>query len=98
MPDLNNREISACFWLLVFLIWALSRQSVRHHASSLVRMLLRPPLLWIILSFLVYVCLLVATLYFIGFWEMFLLKDTFIWLLGSAIGLTFSANNIKSIE
>lgn len=96
MFDLNNREISAYFWLFVFLTWALSGRSVRNQAYSLLQMLLRPPLLWIILSFLVYVSLLVTGLYFLGFWQMFLLKDTLVWLLGSATALTFSANDVKS--
>lgn len=87
----NNRELAIGFWIIIFIIFALSMSSVRKQFSSLIKtMFNRKLILWYISMFL-YVLGIVFVLFQIGFWKVSLLKETIFWFLFVGILLSFRA-------
>jgi hypothetical protein len=85
--SLSAREVALLFWALAFTLWALSRAQVRRSALNVLRAFLRPKVLLPVVGLALYVSLAVFALAKIGLWDVTLLKDTVLWLLGGVAAL-----------
>jgi len=75
----GNREVAIIFWLSVFLIFALTKRTVRKSSIQLLKAFFQQSIIISILLMIIYVELLVLSLLKLGFWEKALLKDTILW-------------------
>lgn len=88
----NNREIASAIWLLLFLVYILSRSSVRQSLHDLLRAFFRVKLLLPFCLMLLYILIIVFALQEMGFWDKSLIKDTLFWTFGVALIMYFNAD------
>lgn len=91
----NNREIAIIFWAVIFLFFVLSKKDVRLLILNVLKAFLNWKLLVPIILSLSYVALVVWLLRKWYIWDLFLTKDTIIWILGTASILFFSLNRVE---
>lgn len=89
----NNREKAIIVWLVIFLVWALLQKNVRNSFIGVLKTLFQKKILTVLVAMILYVGLVVFIFYKIQFWDVFLIKDTFFWILGSAFVLLMNINN-----
>lgn len=77
----NNREIAIGFWILVFILFALSIKGVRKEIPRLLNTLFDKKLILLQITMVSYFVLVLFVLWKIDFWEVSLLKDTIVWFL-----------------
>lgn len=94
----NNREIASALWLLLFAIWVISKSEARAAFQPLIRAFLKWQILVPLLSMIAYVAIVVGGLGAIGFWDVSLMKDTVLWMLGFASIMLFRANKVDDRE
>lgn len=87
---LNTREIAWAFWLTVFLIWALSKRTIRQSLYQVFRAALKPKLVTVFVFFVGYEIAVVYLLHKLGFWRTDLLKETIAWFFLSGLVTAFS--------
>ena len=95
---LNNREIAIGFWLLVVLVWLLTKRELRHSFFNLVKAFFKWKLLSPLIGLFVYIGILTMVLAKIGFWQWDQAKDTVLWTLGSAGVFLFRSNDAGDEE
>ncbi len=89
---LDNREWAALFWLVVALLWILSRRDLRPSLTGLPHIVLRPLILLPLAGMLAYVALEVWIGAKLALWKTGLLKGTIIWVIASALAMFFGFN------
>lgn len=95
----NNRELVVIFWSLLVLVFALKTPGVRKAVFSLFKKLLSTKKVLIPFGVIYfYLVFAIYTLYQLGFWEFYLLKDTVTWLLGATIVMIFNSISVNSIR
>lgn len=93
---LNNREIATAIWLIIFLLWALSISGVRRAIPDLLRAFFNAKIFVPFVAMLLYIFAMIITLKRIGFWDISAIKDTILWITGTAFTVFFNLN--KAIE
>lgn len=94
----NTREKAVIIWLLIFLVWVLSQKNIRSSLCSVIKALFQRKILVLIMAMLFYTSLTVFILSKIGIWEVSLIKDTIIWVFGSAFVLLMNLNKATQDE
>jgi len=89
MAVFNNREIATAIWLLVIILWILSRSETRSSASNVFRAACTPKLLAPVLIAALSTSAFVFILYRFGWWTFSELKDTIIWFCFTGVSLLF---------
>ena len=93
---LNNPEIAGLIWVGAFLLWALSKKSVREGSVGVVRTFLKPQILLPVAAMLVWVGLELWVGLRLAVWSPALAKGTILWTLGSAAVLLFNCGRLDS--
>ncbi len=88
----NTREISILLWLLIFLLYVSREKSVRNSSLILIKAFFNEKVIDIILLMIIYIGLIILSLTLIGFWDMFLLKGSIIWLAFGGFALIMKTN------
>jgi hypothetical protein len=81
----NNREKALIIWLLIALVCILISKNFRPPFLSLLKVLFATKIAIALLVMLAYISLVVFAAYTVLFWDISLLKDTIIWVLGTAV-------------
>ena len=95
---LSNREEATLIWLSIFLIWILFKKDIRISFIRLLKSLLAKKILIILSGMLLYVFLIIISLYKIKIWDTFLIKDTTFWIFGSAFILLMNTTEAPKDE
>ena len=93
---LSSRETALLIWMLVLVLWMLTKPTLREPIGRLVRTACQPKLLLPALFVALYVVGVVWALYAVGFWVPALLKDTLVWFVVSGLALAMSALSVRS--
>ena len=93
---LNNRELAWLIWVSAFVLWALSKKSVRESSVGVVRALLKAQILLPVAAMLVWVGLELWVGVQLALWSPALAKGTILWTLGSAGFLLFNCVQLHS--
>ena len=88
----NNRERAIVVWLLLFSLWILFRKDTRAAVFNVLKVFFDKKIISIVLGMILYTSLIVFSLYKLGLWNAFLLKDTIFWVIGTALVLLFNMN------
>lgn len=88
----NSREKAIVVWLLLFFLWVLLKKDTRVAVLNVLKVLLDKKVASVVLGMLLYTTFVVLFFYKIGLWEVFLLKDTIFWVLGTAFVLLLNTN------
>lgn len=92
----STREIALFIWLLIFFI---SRtKHTRLSIIGFIKAFFDRKIILSLSTLLLYIILIVFILSSIGFWDIFLLKDTVLWLLFSGIFLFMNINKVESVN
>jgi len=95
----NSREKAITAWLLLFLVWLLLRKKTRDSALEVVKAFFQKKVISVFVGMLIYTVFIVALLYKVGLWDVFLIKDTIFWILGTAFVLLMNTNKAtKSVK
>ncbi|WP_407480864.1 hypothetical protein [Elizabethkingia meningoseptica] len=94
----SNRELALIFWFLVLFIVFLVWGKGKFHLKEIAKFAFDPKLTTIYFSFIIYICLIVISLWKFNFWNISLLKDTIIWFLFSALAVFFSLIKVRDIS
>lgn len=94
----SNREIAAFIWLLIILIFICRTKEVRNSIFGFVKLFFDRKLFFAFSTFLIYTLCLVFILWYIEFWDVYLLKDTVYWIVFSGIILFVNVNKIESVH
>lgn len=86
-PFLNGREEAVAVWLIVALVWALTRAEIRSSLASVAAVFIRPKVSGPVLAGVGYSAVVVWVLSAFGFWATWMVKDTIFWFLGTALVL-----------
>lgn len=89
MEIFNNREIASAFWIVVILLFALSKKRTRKSIFAVIKSALHYKIILPIFLFIGYSLLIVLFLSKIGFWQAYLIKDTVIWVVFVGVSLIF---------
>ena len=92
----SNREISIIFWFLIFLLFVLTKKSVRNSSAHLVKTFFNEKIIDIVFLMTIYIGLIILGLTLIGFWEISMLKDSLLWIAFAGFPLLMKTNNINS--
>jgi hypothetical protein len=95
---LNNRELAVAIWLLIVLIWALLRDSVRHSLGNVLKAFFVKKIFIPIVCMLLYVFLMVLLFIKVGFWDTSAIKDTIFWTFGVAFITLVNLNDVVAEE
>ena len=87
----NNRELALVIWVFVVIILLFKNGKMRSSLFDVLKAALNIKLIVLYILMMLYTTLIVYGLYFVGFWEIFLLKDTIIWFIFTAIISVFRA-------
>jgi len=88
----NTRETAVIIWLLIVLAWAISQKKIRDSLFGLGKVILHKKILSVIIATVLYAGLIVFFLSKIGIWQISLIKDTTLWLIGTAFVLLINVN------
>ena len=88
----NAREKAVIIWLLIFLVWALSKKNIRNSFLVFLRTLFQQKILLVIIALFLYTGIIVFIFSKLRIWEVALLKDTIFWLFGSAFVLLINTD------
>jgi hypothetical protein len=95
---LTNRDVALFVWFIVFAVVVLVRKDVRNSLKPLLRAFLSGKIVAPLVGVVVYVSLLVVSGYKLGMWQLWMLKDTFYWFVGSALAAFFALNRAANDE
>jgi hypothetical protein len=85
----SDRELASGFWLAVFIVWALTRPTVRKSIKGVIRSFLHLKIVAPVGVLAAYLALVVLCLRPLGFWSTDLLKDTAYWYFGVGLASFF---------
>ncbi|MBS4962884.1 MAG: hypothetical protein KH019_06925 [Phocaeicola dorei] len=91
----SNRELAFLIWLIILLSYFLIKNKWRYHLKRIAISAFTLKLVAIYTTLVIYASIIVILLYLLNIWGVFLLKDTVIWLIFSALGTAFTLNRIK---
>lgn len=91
----NSREIAFLFWLFVFIVWLLFQEKIRQSVKGVLKLFFSRKIFSITLLTVFYNCLFILLLSNIGYWKIWLLKDSIFWILGVALIQLINANNAQ---
>lgn len=94
----NNREIALIFYLLIFIIWALTKKNIRESIKGVIKTLFEFSIVISIALLVVYVFSIVCLLYLLQFWDMTMIKDTAYWTFGVGFILMMNSNKVSKQE
>jgi hypothetical protein len=94
----SNREIAIIIWLIIFLIWGLSKRDVRKSFFSVLKAFSAKPIITATLLMVAYISLMVAAFYKIGLWDATKIKDTIIWSVTVAFVMLVNINKTRDDE
>ncbi|EES72913.1 hypothetical protein POTG_02320 [Paenibacillus sp. oral taxon 786 str. D14] len=75
----SNRELAIGFWILIFILYALSLHNVRAQIPGMLKIMFSRKLVYWYITMCIYYLLMIYILIKIGFWEYRQLKDTLVW-------------------
>jgi hypothetical protein len=91
IPTLNTRETAFVAWLVIALIWALSRAGIRDAMARVVATLVGSRILTAVFAAgIAYTTFMVLLLERLGVWDVELTKTTVIWFVGTGLARTYS--------
>ena len=91
----SNRELAFLIWLVILLVYFLIKNRWRYHLKRIIISAFTLKLVVIYTTLAIYASIIVILLYLLNIWGIFLLKDTVVWLIFSALGTAFTLNRIK---
>lgn len=91
----SNMELAFLIWLIILLSYFLIKNKWRYHLKRIAISAFTLKLVAIYTTLVIYASIIVILLYLLNIWGIFLLKDTVIWLIFSALGTAFTLNRIK---
>jgi hypothetical protein len=94
LSTLNNREIATTIWLAFIFLFASSKNNIRHAMLDVLKAFFDKRIIVPFIVMLFYIVLMIVGFKKIGFWDVSAIKDTIFWVLGSAIVVYFSLNNV----
>lgn len=89
----TNRELGIIFWLVVLFIFVIINKNRRESLTDVLKVLTSKIFLIIISFMLIYIAGILYFLYKIGYWELFFIKDTLIWIIFNAFVLMLSSTD-----
>lgn len=92
---LNGREKAAIAWILILLLWALSKRDTRASILNLLKTIFHKKIITVIIAMFVYVALILLVFSKIFLWNIALTKDIIFWIFGSAMVLLINVNKIS---
>lgn len=95
---LNNRETAAVIWLMIFLVWALSKRTIRSSFLAVLKALFAKKIILLTISMFVYILLMVLAFEKVGFWDASAMKDTILWVFGVAFIMLVNSNRVVNAE
>lgn len=98
MNIFNNREIALGIWLLIAVVFVVSKQTVRVSFYDVVKALLRRYVVIPLALMVGYISLIVIGLYKLGAWDVEQLKNTIFWGLSYAATSMFRISKIENEE
>jgi hypothetical protein len=94
----NNREIALLFYLLIFLVWIMTKKDIRKSIFAVIKSLFVKKILISILILLIYVSVIVVGLSYVDLWNSKLIKDTIYWTFGTGFILMMNSSNSLNEE
>lgn len=94
----STREIALIIWLFIFLIFVSRTKEVRGSIVEVIKAFFNRKLFLAFSTLLVHVLFVISLLFYLGFWDISLLKDTIIWLLFSGFILFIRMNKAKDVN
>ena len=93
----STREIASLIYILIFILYALTRKKVKDSAVNVIKVACTPKLLIPFIVMLLYASFIVIILTKLSFWNWIYLKDIIIWVLFAGVPVCFNAvsNTIK---
>jgi hypothetical protein len=95
---INNREISLIIWIIVFFIYGMINRDIRLSIWRIVKDLFHKKLIILNSTITLYIVIMIAFYYKIGFWDITAIKDTIFWFIGSSLVLVVKTANAKNLE
>ena len=95
---LNNREWASLFWLIIFVLWGLSRKETRSALVHVLRVLLGWKVLVVFLSLSAWIALEVWIAASVSLWRWAFTKDTILWILTAGIAPLFSYRKTSDLD
>lgn len=93
---LNNRELSILIWLSIILVGLAFKKGVTKSYADLIKAFFQDKVITLVFASIVYVEIVVLFLALIDYWEIYLLKDTTFWYLGTGFILLLSTSKALS--
>ena len=90
----SNRELAFLIWLVILLVYFLIKNRWRCHLKRIIISAFTLKLVVIYTTLAIYASIIVILLYLLNIWGIFLLKDTVVWLIFSALGTAFTLNRL----
>lgn len=87
---LDNREIAILVWLGLFFSWAISQKTIREPFIGVIKAFTQKAILM-----LLYIGAMIYVLYRVNFWDILILSDTVIWIMGVAAVLFININHTQ---
>lgn len=93
---LNNRELSILIWLSIIFLGLAFKKGVTKSYADLIKAFFQDKVITLVFASLVYVEIVVLFLALIDYWEIYFLKDTIFWYLGT--GFILLLNTRKALS
>lgn len=91
----SNREIAVGIWLILFIVWGGSYQSVRIGFLEVLKAFFIKPIVIIFSLMLIYVSIVIWLLSMVGLWDFGQMKNTVLWGISVAAVTMFRINSIS---
>ena len=92
----STREIALFIWFLIFIFFVSRTKNVRYSIVGVIKAFFDKKLFLAFSTLLLYIVLVIFLLSHLQFWDISLLKDTFLWVLFSGIVLFVNINKIEN--
>jgi hypothetical protein len=89
----NDREKALMIWILVILIYSLFNKNIRESLLLVLKSLFLSKIAFALFAMLIYIWLSIFLLFKIQFWGVGLLRDTILWVLGTAFVIFINFGN-----
>jgi hypothetical protein len=94
----STREIALIIWFFIFLIFLSRTNEIRGSIVEVIKALFKRKLILAFSTLLVYVLFVIFLLFYVGFWDILLLKDTIIWILFSGFIIFININKAEDVN
>lgn len=94
----SNRELALLIWIIIVLVYFLIKDKWRCYLKRIITSAFALKLVIVYITLIIYAFVIILLLYLINIWKIYLLKDTIIWLLFSALATAFTLINIKNFS